>query len=242
MSFSVVVLIVGAAFLIIGLIGGGIKIGVKEGEASIPTLNLTARLITVVIGIFFIAFGIWRESIPSTPSSTVTLLASSLPTSASTFQATSTTESTPQVVQPQIIPTSTPVSIGTISVQGNLGTGTPFIANKSGLYIFKYVSGAYSTHSEDNVPVGLKTWQTSTRIYVNRPVSWNQNNIGDPDYHFISFGEFSSKDEAVASAIGSELMISLLQDESIVLVAVDTKADYLDNPGEVVLEVLYISQ
>jgi hypothetical protein len=65
MSFSVVVIIVGAAFLAIGLIGGGIKFGVKEGEASIPALNPITRILAFIIGIGLITYGIWQEAHPS---------------------------------------------------------------------------------------------------------------------------------------------------------------------------------
>ena len=67
MSLSIVVIIVGAIFLAIGLIGGGIRIGVKEGEASIPTLSTTTRLLAFIIGAGFILFGIWQELNPQVP-------------------------------------------------------------------------------------------------------------------------------------------------------------------------------
>ncbi len=70
MSVPIVAVIVGAIFLVIGLIGGGIKIGVKEGEASIPTLNLTTRILSFIIGTGFIVFGLWRDVNPPNTVST----------------------------------------------------------------------------------------------------------------------------------------------------------------------------
>jgi hypothetical protein len=66
MTVSIVVLIIGAIFLIIGLIGGELKIGVKEGAATIPKINSSIRILFGIIGIVFIAFGIWRELSTST--------------------------------------------------------------------------------------------------------------------------------------------------------------------------------
>jgi hypothetical protein len=67
MSTSVIAIIVGAAFLGIALIRGGIRIGVKEGEASIPTLKPLARVLAFLIGAGFIVFGLWREVYSSEP-------------------------------------------------------------------------------------------------------------------------------------------------------------------------------
>lgn len=68
MTFSVIVLLIGAVFLAIGLIGGGIKVGVKEGEASIPQLSQVTRVIAFIIGLGFIIFGIWSEIKPTATS------------------------------------------------------------------------------------------------------------------------------------------------------------------------------
>ena len=67
MSTSVIAIIVGAVFLGIALIGGGIRIGVKEGEASIPTLKPPARVLAFLIGAGFIVFGLWRAIYSSEP-------------------------------------------------------------------------------------------------------------------------------------------------------------------------------
>ena len=100
MSVSAVVFIVGAIFLAIGLIGGGITFGVKEGVASIPKMNNPGRILAFVIGLGFIGFGLWRDLYPSSP----------VPTATPPAQMTTTP---PDVTQPsrptptQLLPTAT---------------------------------------------------------------------------------------------------------------------------------------
>jgi hypothetical protein len=79
MGFSVVVLIVGAVFAAIGLIGGGIKLGFKEGVASIPTMNPMTRILSFGIGAVFIAFGLWREVSPPNTSLPAAFTSPTLP-------------------------------------------------------------------------------------------------------------------------------------------------------------------
>ena len=109
MSFSVVVIIVGAVFLAIGLIGGGIKFGVKEGEASIPALNPITRILAFVIGIGLIVFGIWQESHPS---------AQVLPAPTSTSTPAIATE-TPTATLVPVIATETPTSVSSTELLEN---------------------------------------------------------------------------------------------------------------------------
>jgi hypothetical protein len=150
---------------------------------------------------------------------------------------------TPQVINTsnapaEIASTATPASFGTITILGNSADGNLFTANQSGSYIIKYVDGAYSTF-----PISSqKLWQTSVRIYKNRPVAWNQNAIGEFDYNFLAFGEVDSKEQALSNAKGSSIIINLSQNDYIYLIAVDTKNSYADNPGEVILEILFIPQ
>lgn len=110
MSVSAVVFIVGAIFLIIGLVGGGIKIGVKEGEASIPKMNTFGRILAFVIGLGFIGFGLWRDLYPP--------LSAFIPTATPLAQMKTTepprVDSTPQVVQPTNsvhLPTISPTAL-----------------------------------------------------------------------------------------------------------------------------------
>ena len=148
---------------------------------------------------------------------------------------------TPEV--PVIVPTPTPVSIGTISVPGNSSEGTRFTASQSGLYIFRYVRGAYSTYPTDGIPAGQATWLTAVRIFKNRPTEWNGDAISDlADYRAVDYAYFYSQREVEERAEGQSLTLSLLQGDYLILVAVDGRPYYSDNPGEVVFEVLFIPE
>jgi len=147
--------------------------------------------------------------------------------------------STPDI--PVIAPTPIPVSIGTISVPGNSSEGIKFNVTQAGIYTFKYVSGSYSTYSANqNPPAGVKTWLTAIRVFKNRPIAWNGEAISEQnDYRIVDFSSFSTKSEAEEAAKGNSLTVSLLNGDYLILVGVDGLPYYSDNPGEVVLEVLY---
>jgi hypothetical protein len=124
MAFSVVILIVGAVFLIVGLIGGGIKIGVKEGEASIPPLNPIIRLVIIIIGAGFIIFSLWRELNPSssvTPQVTNTLESPTTPTETFIAEASPSPTNTAQVVASPTLVILSPLPSEYISIKGFSG-------------------------------------------------------------------------------------------------------------------------
>jgi|GEM_PF-4762972 outer membrane murein-binding lipoprotein Lpp len=147
--------------------------------------------------------------------------------------------STPAV--PVIPPTPAPVSIGTITVPGNSSEGIRFNVTQTGTYIFKYVSGSYSTYPANKTPpAGVMTWLTAVRVFKNRPVAWNGDAISEQnDYRIVDYAYFPNASEAEAAAQGHSLTVSLLNGDYLILVGVDGKQYYSDNPGEVVLEVLY---
>ncbi len=155
-------------------------------------------------------------------------------------------EATPQISTPEIPvipPTPAPVSLGTISVPGNSNEGMLFTASRSGQYIFKYVNGAYSTYPLNRIPEGLATWLADVRVFKNRSVEWIGNDISEhPEYRIINLGYSFSADEAEAQAkeYSVPVSISLAQGDTLILVAIDKKDAYNDNPGEVVLEVLFV--
>lgn len=142
---------------------------------------------------------------------------------------------------PVIPPTSMPVSIGTISVPGNSSEGIRFNVTQTGIYVFKYVSGSYSTYSANQKPpAGVLTWLTAVRVFKNRPIAWNGEAISEQnDYRIVDFAYFPSAGEAEAAAKGHSLTASLLNGDYLILVTVDGLQYYSDNPGEVTLEVLY---
>ena len=148
---------------------------------------------------------------------------------------------TPEI--PVITPMPTATSIGTISVPGNSNQGTLFTASRTGRYVFKYVSGAYSTYPLNRTPPeGVLTWLADIRGFLNRPVEWNGRAISEnTDFRIVSLGYSTTADEAQAKATkySVPVSISLAQGDRLLLVAVDHKEAYNDNPGEVVLEVLF---
>jgi hypothetical protein len=150
--------------------------------------------------------------------------------------------STPEV--PVILPTSAPVSIGSISVVGNSSVGTKFTADQAGVYIFKYVSGSYSTYPESKTPpAGTLTWLTAIRMFKNRPIEWNGEAISEQnDYRIVDFGFFSSAAESEEKANGGSLTVTLLKGDYLLLAPVDEQSHYSDNPGEVIFDVLYTDE
>jgi len=174
-----------------------------------------------------------------------------LPCPSSTTVITSTSESgitavvtivnTP--VMPEIVPTPIPSTIGTIVVPGSSNLGVKFASTASGFYTFRYVSGSYSTYPAGNTPSDIKSWLTAIRIFKNRDVEWNGIAISDfPDVNLSDFNFNFTAAEAEAKAKGSSTTIQLQEGDYLILVGVDGKPDYSDNPGEVVLEVLYVPE
>ncbi len=147
--------------------------------------------------------------------------------------------STPEI--PVILPTAAPVSIGNISVAGNSSEGTKFTATQTGIYIFKYIGGSYSTYpSSKKPPVGTLTWLTGIRVFKNRAVEWNGIAISDySDYRAVDYAYYASASEVENIAKGSILTVSLQKGDYLIFVAVDELPYYSDNPGEVKFEVLY---
>lgn len=169
------------------------------------------------------------------------------PTTAITAPLTTTsseifTSTEPAVLEiPEILPTPLPVTIGTITVPGNSNLGIKFTVPQSGRYIFKYISGSYSTYPIDHAPVGVKTWLTAIRIFKNRDVEWKGEAISDlSDARAAEYGYSDTAAEAEAKASGNITTLSLQKDDYIILVAVDGQPYYSDNPGEVVFEVQYL--
>jgi hypothetical protein len=151
---------------------------------------------------------------------------------------TPTASNTPPL--PEILPTPIPFTIGTLIVPADTNEGIKFDVPAAGRYYFKYLSGSYSVYPENNIPEGTKTWLTAVRIFKNREIEWNDVEISDsPDLSASDFGYYSTLGEAEARAQGSTATISLKEGDYLILVAVDGRPYYSDNPGQVVYEVLY---
>jgi len=71
-------------------------------------------------------------------------------------------------------------------------------------------------------------------------VEWNGAAISNsPDISAVDFGYSSSSSEAEAKVQGQEAVVSLMQGDYLILVGVDGRPYYSDNPGEVIFEVLF---
>lgn len=64
--------------------------------------------------------------------------------------------------------------------------------------------------------------------------------MSDSDAYVSDFGYSSSSSKAELKAQRSETLIALQEGDYLLLVAVDNKPNYADNPGEVFLEVWYM--
>ena len=119
--------------------------------------------------------------------------------------------------------------------------GIRFTAPETGRYIFKYISGAYSIYPINEAPNGVKTWLTAIRVFKNRDVEWNGVAISDlPDARAADYAYSDNAAEAEVKAMGNTTVLSLQKDDYIILVAVDERTYYSDNPGEVIFEVQYL--
>lgn len=173
--------------------------------------------------------------------STQTVLAeenSSISFGTSTSEITSLVKETSDL--PLIIPTPTPISVGIFVVPGNSTEGYRFNVTVSGIYYFRYVSGSYSTYPIDRIPTGTPTWLTSLRVFRNRPSEWNGIAISDfPDINAFDTDYSFSSNQAESKVVGQIVIVTLSAGEYLIFVAVDEKPYYSDNPGEIVIEVLF---
>lgn len=159
-----------------------------------------------------------------------------------------TEQSTPEILPtlpPLILPTPTPIVLGTVTVPGNSNEGYLFEAQASGRYVFRYISGAYSVYPLNVVPQGVDPWLADIRVFKNRPVAWNDEDISESsDFRLVNVGYNSSAEgaEEMATRFSTPVTISLAQGDALRLVGVDKKSSYNDNPGEVTFEVLFYPQ
>lgn len=141
---------------------------------------------------------------------------------------------TPTLVERQ------PTRLDVLAIPGNSVTGITYRINQSGNYVFRYLEGSYRKYALDKNLVGEATWSTAARIFKNRPVEWDGKMVSETaDYRMFIESLFDSKLEAESATAGNELSLWLVEGDELTFVAVDHKDYYYDNPGEIVVEVIY---
>lgn len=197
-------------------------------------------------------FGQREDSRPTATVESVQTPAQDLATS--TVSAPSPTVSTPTstivLITPSSPPTSTkaitpqPVAsiVDTITIPGNSSEGVRFTADQQGYYTFQYVEGAYSTYPVNQIPANTNTWLTSVLAFKGEYPEFDGQIIRH-DRAYFSVADtrryWPSEADASRAAAGSRVRIHLGAGEILTLIAVDEQSYYFDNPGGVVLEVLF---
>ena len=144
------------------------------------------------------------------------------------------------VTVPEIKPAPEAILIGVWTVPGNSSAGSKFEVEQAGLYTFVYKGGAYSTYPVSSIPSGASTWLTAVRVFHNRPTEWDGIAISNsPDINAVDFLYSSSAEDAVNKANGSSFTITLLKGDYLIMVAVDGKPYYSDNPGRIEFDVYF---
>lgn len=139
--------------------------------------------------------------------------------------------------------TTTPIFVETMVLPGNTNEGTKFTATQPGFYVFNYVSGSYSVLPVDEIPPGMDTWRTTFYVFLNRPAEWQTNTLTYyPEYVFGRIHYTSSDAEAEKAAQGQTLTVNLKKGDYLLFVPHDQKPEYSDNPGEVLINVLFVPQ
>ncbi len=150
--------------------------------------------------------------------------------------------SSPPRVQPITPQVPQPVSLGTIRIPGNSNQGIQIRIDQSGYYMFRYVSGAYSTYPLNQSPSGTKTWLTAVLIFKGPRALWEGESVkGDSSFARVADTAYwSSAQEAENASRGMITRASLNKGDVLTLIAVDGQSYYSDNPGEVTLELLIL--
>ncbi|MDQ5826041.1 MAG: hypothetical protein M3441_17740 [Chloroflexota bacterium] len=133
-----------------------------------------------------------------------------------------------------------PVLLKRIHVPGNSSRGTEYNVERSGRYLFRYVSGAYST----NAPDVKDTWLTAVLIFKNNGVEWDGERIRDEvALKFADHQYHPSQEEAQNAAetnVESDILeVDYSSGDRLTFVAVDSHSYYTDNPGEVLVEIYF---
>ena len=169
------------------------------------------------------------------------------PSYTSTSSATATNVPTNTAILPS--PTPPPVLINTIEVLGSSNTGAEFTAPQTGRYFFRFDSGGYCTHGTNpGFPTCLPTvwlFQSGVDLWEDDGRTLNQNNasriIAPVSDCGAGRGAYCNTiEEAEAQGRNSgEVRMNLEAGSTWILIGVDHREAYLDNPGTVFIDVFH---
>jgi hypothetical protein len=137
-----------------------------------------------------------------------------------------------------------PVALGIIKVPGNSNQGVQLKIKEAGLYAVRYKSGSYSTFPNSEISAGQKTWLTMIHIFKGAQAEWDGETLKHEAVYksVANTGFWPSSEEAENVAQDSNVQAYFNYGEVLTLIADDNRVSYADNPGEVILEVLFVSQ
>jgi hypothetical protein len=186
----------------------------------------------------------------STISPTITLepsVTSTLPPIA-TDAATATGSSTNTPRPPSSTPS--PVLIETIEVLGNSNTGAQFTVPQTGRYAFRFNSGGYCTYGADP---GFANYLPTIWVFENTNNFWeddgrtlNQNIASRIIAPVSDCGAGNNaycntiEDAEVWGLRSSEVRMNLTEGTTLTLIGVDHREAYIDNPGQVLIDILLL--
>lgn len=152
------------------------------------------------------------------------------------------TQALPSPIPATLVTPIPATSLGTVEIPGNSNQGIQLRAQESGTYVFRYVSGSYSTYPTERIDEGMKTWLTAVVVFKGERAEWDGMNVKD-DAAFLRVADtgryWESAEKAENSAREMRAQARLDRGEVLTLIAVDKQAYYFDNPGQVVLELLF---
>jgi outer membrane protein assembly factor BamD (BamD/ComL family) len=135
------------------------------------------------------------------------------------------------------IPIKIPVT--TIKIPANTSYGVQYQAPLTGYYTFQYVDSAWSAYNLSNVPA--RPWGTLTLCYSGRSSfhRWPDGGLDETGMLFKlgSTNDFLNKEAAIVSTHGAQKKVHLANNEWMTCVVSDSY--YLDNSGEIILDVYY---
>lgn len=133
------------------------------------------------------------------------------------------------------------IKIVNITVPGNSHLGTKYLVPVSGYFTFQYVDSAYTAYDlySYNSPE-LHIWDTMVQCYKGEEPQWNGIDLNSSSA-FLKLGslDFSTKEIAIMSTSGAYKKIYLEKGQWITCVVADQKWNYIDNSGEIILDVYY---